>query len=241
MFDILKRYSDNTDILILVFHVLQYLVRDKPDRIRLTDSSLSQIIACLRLPSVAINLKAMLAITHFLCALSIPDQDLHCIASSALLQSLLHAAGALCYQDKCASDMEEEKESMLLAYRQHSVVTSSYHLSRNVSSQQQIQSLEELDLDTSDDLDSEQPEPIRIKAETSPDSADIYDLFDSVVLFQFNLALRRNHHYLLCIGIELPDHPGLRRFFLRCANLICDSLLRILRCDITCRRIMRSF
>ena len=69
----------------------------------------------------------MLAITHFLCALSIPEQDLHRIASSALLQSLLHAAGALCYPDKCASDVEEEKESMLLAYRQHSVVTSSYH------------------------------------------------------------------------------------------------------------------
>ena len=41
MFDILRRYAENTEILITVFHVLQYLVRDKPDRVRLTDSSLS--------------------------------------------------------------------------------------------------------------------------------------------------------------------------------------------------------
>ena len=69
MFDILRRYAENTEILITVFHVLQYLVRDKPDRVRLTDSSLSQIIVCLRLPSVIQNLQAMLAITHFLCPL----------------------------------------------------------------------------------------------------------------------------------------------------------------------------
>ena len=130
---------------------------------------------------------------------------------------------------------------MLLAYRQHSVVTSSYHLSRNASSHQRAQSLGELDLDSSSDTNSDQPEVIEMNEETGQDSEEIADLFDSVVLFQFNLALRKYCSISKHAGIELPNHPGLRRFFLRCSNLICDSLLRILRCDITCRRIMRLF
>ena len=41
--------------------------------------------------------------------------------------------------------------------------------------------------------------------------------------------------------MELPENPKLREFFLRCERLISDSLLRILRCDITCRRILRMY
>ena len=155
----------------------------------------------------------MLAISHFLVELEIPDSDLHLIADSALLPSLVHAAGYFCYDENSVDDVEEEKESLLLAYRHRSVATSSYHLKYNTSN---LTFLHKHDDDDDDDDDDEQgdgtmsseeamqekktssllngnTELFRQSAETDRSfvpSAEVYDLFDSIISFQLNLALR---------------------------------------------------
>ena len=154
----------------------------------------------------------MLAISHFLAELEIPESDLHLVADSALLPSLVHAAGYFCFDESSVDDVEEEKESLLLAYRHRSVATSSYHLKHDMSDQALLhrhdKHVDESDDEQGDDDDSmnrgEEEETsshsnveaglFRQSAESDRlfvPSAEVYDLFDSIVSFQLDLALRK--------------------------------------------------
>lgn len=113
LFDILKRYPGNQEIVSLVFSILQYLIRDKPNRIRLTESSLSSIVTCLLTPGTGMQLEYVLAISSFLCTLDIPDDDLPLISSSALLPALFLSSGVQCCEYNSALDIEKEPKRPL--------------------------------------------------------------------------------------------------------------------------------
>ena len=155
----------------------------------------------------------MLAISHFLAELEIPDSDLHLIADSALLPSLVHAAGYFCFDESTVNDVEEEKESLLLAYRHRSVTVSSYHLKHDASDQALLHRPDKHADEHADEQGDEQGDDggMNSEEETSSQSnkdvgllrqsaetdrffvpcAEVYDLFDSIVSFQLDLALRK--------------------------------------------------
>lgn len=152
----------------MVFSILQYLIRDKPNRIRLTESSLSSIVTCLLTPGTGMQLAYVLAISSFLCTLDIPDDDLPLISSSALLPALFLSSGVQCCEYNSALDIEKER----------SALCSAYHLHSNKNS---------VAVSTEDDSDPSHS-PISEEEEATQKNA----LLDNIIQFQFNLVLRNS-------------------------------------------------
>ena len=184
-----------------MFPVLQYLIRDKPNRIRLTENALSAIVSCLLAPETGMQLEQVLVISSFLCALDIPDEDLPIIASSALLPALFLSAGMQCCENSGMPDIEKERNAICSTYHLHSsencVAADRKDVNDASSDGKDTNNASSDGKDTNDA--SSDGKDINTTSEEEANQKNI--LLDNVIRFQFNLVLRSSQ-----VCILIPRH-----------------------------------